>query len=292
VVKVELSKEDNMIQTLQIPRKNNGFTLIELLVVISIISLLSSIVLSAVTLAREKARLAAARSFASQAERVAGELTVGKWDFDECSGAVATDSSGFGNNGTLVGSPAWSTNTPSGRGCSLSFTGTAAKYISIPDSTSLHLVNNFTVSLWVYLNDQSLQVILNKGDNSALGAYAGYGVSSGFVYGAYNSSNAPVDTAKTSDVGKWHNVIGVDDGTNRFLYVDGVLIGKIAASGSVDSWNNADPMFIGKGYSTTGPVNGLIDEVRVYGKTLTASEVGKLYAFEKGEFEILAKASH
>src|SRR3989344_5438428 len=46
-------------------QKTKGFTLIELLVVISIISLLSSIVLSSVSSARDKARIAAGKQFDS-----------------------------------------------------------------------------------------------------------------------------------------------------------------------------------------------------------------------------------
>ena len=37
---------------------------------------------------------------------------VGYWKFEEGSGTVATDSSGKGNTGTLINTPAWSTDTP------------------------------------------------------------------------------------------------------------------------------------------------------------------------------------
>ena len=37
---------------------------------------------------------------------------IGYWRFEEGTGAVASDSSGKGNTGTLVNSPAWTTDTP------------------------------------------------------------------------------------------------------------------------------------------------------------------------------------
>lgn len=37
---------------------------------------------------------------------------VGHWKFNEGSGLIAYDSSGNGNNGTLVGNPTWTTDTP------------------------------------------------------------------------------------------------------------------------------------------------------------------------------------
>ncbi len=279
-----------MCQTMTSKSTHKGFTLIEILVVISIISLLSSMALSALSVAREKARLTAARSFAAQAERIAGELTVAKWDFDECSGTTSGDGSGFSNTATFIGTITWSTNTPSGRGCSISFNGNVANYVSIADSPKLDLVNNFTVSLWVYMSTQANQVIFTKGDSTVNGVYTGYGFGSGFVYGVYNIANSPGDTQKASDIGRWHNIIGVDDGTKRYLYIDGVLINS-SVGVTMDSWNNSNNLLLGKGEVTNYPYSGLIDEVRVYGKSLTASEVGALYALESARFETLANAS-
>ena len=37
---------------------------------------------------------------------------VGYWKFNDGTGTQAHDSSGKGNNGTLVNSPAWTTDTP------------------------------------------------------------------------------------------------------------------------------------------------------------------------------------
>ena len=69
-------------------RAREGFTLIELLVVISIIGLISSIAVASLNSARDKARMAAGRQFDAQTSRVAGDMALGIWDFDECSGLI------------------------------------------------------------------------------------------------------------------------------------------------------------------------------------------------------------
>lgn len=259
-------------------KMQKGFTLIEVLVVVAIIGLLSSIVLVALNNSRENARIAGAKSFAAQVYRVAGDQIVGMWDFNECSGTAVTDGSGNGNNGILVGAPTWVANTPSGTGCALDFNG-AANYVDIPTSGSLNLTNNFTVSLWVYLKPSGVgsSVFMLKGDDIVHGAAPSYGFNgNGFMYIAYNAFNSPFGAQNNSDVNKWHNFVGVVDSSNRYLYIDGHLVSKSASNS--DSWNNAIDLFIGKGgiYSA----NAVIDEVRVYGKILTAERIQKLYAEE------------
>ena len=71
---------------------------------------------------------------------------VGYWAFDEGSGTIAYDSSGFANNGTTTNGPSW-TNGKVGGG--MEFDGTN-DYVDVRDSDSLDITNEITIEFWIY----------------------------------------------------------------------------------------------------------------------------------------------
>ena len=71
---------------------------------------------------------------------------VGHWRFDEGSGDAVNDSSGNGNNGTLIDSVQWDTGQIGG---ALRFDGTPG-YVLIPHGDSIKLINqgDYTITMW------------------------------------------------------------------------------------------------------------------------------------------------
>lgn len=88
----------------------------------------------------------------NQSPAVADDSLVASWMFDEGAGTMATDSSGYGNTGTLNG-PTW---TGSGKvNGALVFDGVNDR-VQIPNSASLATVSSqITAAAWVYLTDTS-----------------------------------------------------------------------------------------------------------------------------------------
>jgi len=74
---------------------------------------------------------------------------------------------------------------------------------------------------------------------------------------------------------RWYHAVAIYNGTDILLYLNGVLVNQTSASGNT---NNNDDFFIG---FTAGdfprPFNGTIDELAIYGRELSASEVRQLY---------------
>ena len=99
---------------------SKGFTLVELLVVISIIGLLSSTVLVALSGARDKGKITKLIVQDQTMYNAMGDTATGIWNFDE-NGTTINDISGNSNTGIYTGA-VWTTNsTYNNTGSALSF---------------------------------------------------------------------------------------------------------------------------------------------------------------------------
>jgi hypothetical protein len=72
---------------------------------------------------------------------------------------------------------------------------------------------------------------------------------------------------------QWHHVAGVYNGSKMDLYVDGKLDASQTASGSLNV--SATNVYIGG--SPSQSFNGLVDDVRIYNRALSADEIEALY---------------
>jgi hypothetical protein len=68
----------------------------------------------------------------------------------------------------------------------------------------------------------------------------------------------------------WYHVAGTFDGTTMRLYINGVLNASLPMPGTV---TGTGPFTIGRDYDNTRILNGSVDEVRVWTRTLTAAEI-------------------
>jgi len=257
-----------------------AFTLIELLVVIAIIGLLATFAVTQLSSAREKARVTKGASLSQNLLTGLGDELAGRWDFDECNGTVVGDASGNNNNGSFVGTVTFSTETPTGKGCSIN---TASGYATIPDSGYLDISDNLTISLWLHANAEAsgnaaFPITKWNGTTDANWAFYYFGQTNPYNRTITYYANRGGVWGQISpypyfllDVNKWtHIVISYESSKGGQLYIDGSAKGVRVGSGALAT-NNAN-VIIGNSFP------GYIDDVRVYRRTLTSKEVQDLYA--------------
>jgi hypothetical protein len=196
---------------------------------------------------------------------------VGYWSFNDC---TATDSSGTGNSGTLVGSPACVAGK-SGSGLQLNSTN----YAQIPDSASLDLTTAFTISTWFKANafTSSSWRLVDK---------VTAGMSDGFMLAVHSSGislsvapNAGLNLLVPISSDVFHHVAATFSQGMVQFYLDGQFIGA-ANVGATSVATNALPLRIGASQgslaSPSANFRGIIDEVRIYNRALSDAEVATL----------------
>lgn len=189
--------------------------------------------------------------------------------FNAGSGTTAADSSGANNSGTLNG-PTW---TNSGKyGKALLFDG-VNDIVHVADSASLDLTTAMTLEAWVYptVTVSGWKAILQKEVDAYL-LSAGSDANVPALGGTFNgvcctNVYAPAVLA----INTWTHVAGTWDGTTERLYINGVQVASSAANGTLQV--NANPVRIGGNTYGTEFFKGRIDEVRIYNRALTASEI-------------------
>ena len=197
------------------------------------------------------------------------EHLVGAWSFDEASGPTASDSSGHGNDGDIAGAQ----HTTVGMyGGALAF-DTEQDAVIVPDSASLDATDGLTIEGWVRPNVLSgplRSLAAKQGDDGlAWGLFAAGpgGPPSGHATTAVE--RYAHGTAKIALTPTWTHLATTYDGSRIRLYVNGRLVATTAQQG---------PLVTGSGDLTIGNnggdwFDGLIDEVRVYDRALSASEI-------------------
>ncbi len=159
------------------------------------------------------------------------------------------------------------------------FLGTPSSYVAFASSqVSVNLTGSFTLEAWVHpfnSTSPSSQYIISKNSATFNGYFMKLG--NGKVQIGTNFSTR-ITGATTLSNNKWTHICGTFDAfTNTFrVYINGVLDGTAIISGAA-SISNTDSLRIGKTYSifpnSDFPFKGYIDEVRIWGKALTSTEI-------------------
>lgn len=193
------------------------------------------------------------------------------WTFDEDEGEpVALDYSGHG----LGGSVDKATRVPGYRGRALACTGGS---VNVPPGEPRFGVEQMTVECWVRTDtpDQSDRWLVNtirgQGDSGFR-----LGLSQGRLCWAVpkTSWSHHLQAGEPLPLGKWVHVAGTYDGQTMRVYMEGREVGSLARGGRV--LPNGHALTLGS-YDRDHRAffSGLLDEVRIYSRALTAEEIAQ-----------------
>ncbi len=205
---------------------------------------------------------------------------VGWWPLDEGSGSVAVDWSGHDNHGTLIGGPQWVVGQD---GEALEFDGTddfvniglgAGDYFSTLNS-------GFTVAAWINRASTGTNDVIFGAGRNPEGTSAGannngwkLSITGGDVITFTTLGILDYTSSIGVPTGQWIHVAATlnEGGTEAKIYLNGNLAETISGSSPA---NPATGLFA-IGFGATWDLeffDGMIDDVRVYNRILTAEEI-------------------
>ena len=210
------------------------------------------------------------------------------WDIDEnnsypysAPGILITDSIGQ-NNGK-----AYQPISTAGKvGGALRFNGNGDS-IRIKDDDSLDLAK-FSISAWIYKEaNTDYAGIVSKCDTSSINGYnfdLRENTSGKIEIRFYTGSTLEsVISTNTVSTGQWHYIVATCNSDTLHLFIDGHEAGSADSIAGPPNTGTKD-LYIGTAFNNGGidesrSFDGIIDEVKIYGRTLIEYEIDKLYEF-------------
>ena len=176
----------------------------------------------------------------------------------------------------------------------------SADKVNVLDQPVFDFVNtSFSVEAWIKAAGSS-------GERAVVGKY-GRTIDESYWWLGLNNSNQPtlftsfdsqnfsprnnkqVTSSTTISAGTWNHIVGVKDSTNNIkIYVNGSTPQTVSLGTIVDTVNSTRPLNIGHWYNKN-LFNGSLDEVAIYNKVLSQSEISDHYergnTHNKGYFD-------
>lgn len=204
---------------------------------------------------------------------------VSYWELEEASG-TRVDS--HGSNDLTDNNTVGQATGIQGNGADFESTNSESLSITHASQTGLDFGNaqDFSIQMWIKPESSTDFYTVMKGNSGASGKW--YSLGGGIVTGQFsflvdNGTNARFVSASSYTPGNWYHVVGVRDGTTLRLYVNGSSVGTYTNTDVDDDLSNTSTFYIGRHNSTGRFTDGVVDEVGIWSRALSASDVTALY---------------
>jgi len=198
---------------------------------------------------------------------------VADYVMNEGGGSIIQDSSGNGNTGTFIAETAW----VSGRnGPAISFDGVN----DAVSTTTFSLGGLVSVSVWLKFNTLSADtadITYKRTDTTTIDFWMvnNEEFEEFRFYTGGTADNNAAFSATIPVVDRWYHVVGVYDGVNTKIYVDGQFEADAVTPLAPNDGDTS--MFIGEGFNGSRFLSGEIENLKVYSIALTSGEIQQLY---------------
>ncbi len=203
------------------------------------------------------------------------------WTLDEGVGSNVVDWSGHGHHGTLGGTPQWVGGYAGG---GLAFNGTT-DYVNFGTPADLYLRQSYSYCAWFKVGknifgNSGAQYLLCIGSRSdlVLGVEDAVGVNGDLSLHYYDTAPGFHAVGVGQVIWRsddWHLVVATKDAAGHKIYLDGELMNSDTNTNN-DNYATTRMISLGARAWTSPRVaffNGMLDEVRIYNRALTETEV-------------------
>lgn len=205
-------------------------------------------------------------SFSSNVGAIKDKSLVLYYDFNESGGDTVFDKSGNGNDAKIKGKLKW---VDGKYGSALLFDFNAANYVDAGKPPFDGLVDGGTIEAWIKPANLPLIISVIRKDHDfnifVLNALVkAEWFKGGDIY--------PCQGTTKLKVNEWYHIAATWDGKTINVYLDGKLE-NTSSAGSAFPRTGPHPLYIGLAPVYVEPMDGIIDEVSIYNRPLTAKEL-------------------
>jgi mono/diheme cytochrome c family protein len=232
-----------------------------------------------------QARLAAAGAAAEWEPKLRAEYEnspplpgdlLARWAFDEGAGTEVAESGDPQHRGKIVGKAEWATGKLAG---ALKFDGNT--HVDLGEIAGFERSDKFSYGAWINPGSQDALAVLARMDDGA--AHRGYdlllaeGKLTAHLIHHWPDNAIHIKTKNSLPLNQWQHVLltydGSSDAAGVKIYVDGKLQEvEVTNNNLTASIKTEKPLHVGR-RNPGAPFRGLIDEVRIYPRTLSPAEV-------------------
>ena len=199
---------------------------------------------------------------------------IARWTFETDPSAGAHDVTGHGHDAACVTTCPTLVAGKAGNG--YRFDAAKSEALRTPDSLAFR--GNYTIAAWI-----KIDAVPTTNSFSIMAKPLGTGTANSWQLEVLSddklshSAGTPhtLEGSTAITINAWHHVAGTWDGTTKYVYVDGVQVGSVAATDDFDT----HAVYLGSDENNGAPAlffSGVLDDLRIYNRALTTPEIATL----------------